>query len=97
MKYSQNQLVIVPKYNLISHIGVGADSTHAAGISGVHHKYKDFNNMPVRALEFPLVHPTHMLCDTTYDDLLMKCNTKARKRIFWQAVKNKITKLFRGK
>ena len=95
VKYSQNQLVIVPKYNLISHIGIGADSTHAAGASSIHRRYKDYNNMAVRALEFPLAHPAHMLCDTAYDNLLMKCNLKARKWIFLRAVKNKIAKLFR--
>lgn len=76
VKYSQNQLVIVPKYNLISNIGIGADSTHASGVSSVHRKYHDYNNMPVKALEFPLVHPSHMLCDTEYDRLIVRCNKR---------------------
>ena len=92
VKHSQNQLVIVPKYNLICNIGVGVDSTHAGGVSKMHRKYVDYNNMPVKALEFPLVHPTHMLRDAGYDNLLIQCNEKARKRIFWKAVKNKLFK-----
>lgn len=92
IKHSQNQLVIVPKYNLICNIGVGADSTHAATVSSNHRKYRDFNNMPVRALEFPLVHPTHCLCDLDYDTLLAKCNKQARS--VWAAVRMKLKKRF---
>lgn len=87
IKHSQNQMVIVPKYNLICNIGVGVDSTHAALVSSNHRKYKDFNNMPVKALEFPLVHPTHCLCDLEYDAMLAKCNKQARS--FWSGVKMK--------
>lgn len=93
VKYSQNQLAIVPKYNLISHIGIGDMSTHATTGSLNHKKYKDFNNMPVRPLEFPLLHPQHMLCDVKYDKLLIKCNKKARNRMFINAIKNKIKKI----
>ena len=88
VKHTQNQMVIVPKYNLICNIGVGADSTHAATVSRNHRKYRDYNNMPVRALEFPLVHPTHRLCDMEYDTLLAKCNKQARS--FWAAVQMKL-------
>lgn len=90
VKHSQNQLVIVPKYNLISHIGVGADSTHASLAISDHRKYRDYNNMPVKSLEFPLVHPVHMMCAFDYDAMLVRCNDNARKRLFWKAVKNKL-------
>lgn len=92
VKYSQNQLVIVPKYNLINNIGVGAEATHAFSSSNVHVKYKDFNFMPTKSLEFPLSHPKHMLCDVEYDNLLLKCNKKAHKRILLTAIKNKFLK-----
>lgn len=78
VKYSQNQLVVVPKYNLICNIGVGADSTHAMRASNIHKRFFDYNNMPVKSLEFPLVHPNHMLCDTEYDLMILKCNKKAK-------------------
>lgn len=96
VKYAQNQLVIVPKYNLISNIGVGGDSTHAAGVGTTHRKYYDYNNMPVRALEFPLVHPTHMLCDAEYDQLIVACNKKMQNRMRVSTLKNKVKKLFGG-
>lgn len=87
VKYSQNQLVIVPKYNLISNIGVGALSTHGANVGRIHRKYKDFNNMPVKALEFPLTHPEYMVCDVRYDNLLARCNAKEQKRALFRRVK----------
>ncbi len=90
VKYSENQLVIVPKYNLISHIGIGVDATHSVGAKGEHKKYRDYNNMPTKSLEFPLKHPMHMLCDTEYDQLLIKCNKKARDRMIIKAIFNKI-------
>lgn len=66
VKLTQNQLVIVPKYNLINNIGVGVESTHAQkGRSKFHY-------LPVKPLEFPLTHPWHRLCDSRYDQLLAK-------------------------
>jgi hypothetical protein len=94
VKFSQNQLVIVPKYNLICNIGVGADSTHAFGISATHKKYYDYNNMPVKPLEFPLVHPTHMLCDAEYDRLLAKCNRKIQNRMKIASLTRRLTSIF---
>lgn len=96
-KYSQNQLVVVPRYNLISNIGVGLDSTHALRVSTAHKKYCDYNNMPVKPLEFPLVHPNHMLCDTAYDRMLIKCNKRAKNRLICLVIWKKIRKIFRGK
>jgi len=97
VKYSQNQLVIVPQYNLINNIGVGVGSTHAAQGSIKHRKYKDFTYMPVKALEWPLKHPKYVLCDEEYDSLLAKCNKMAKRRMLLKVIKNKILKLCRGK
>lgn len=92
VKYSKNQLVIVPKYNQISNIGVGATSTHAIQNYKAHQKYLDFNFMPTKPLEFPLVHPTHMLCDFNYDALLEKCRKRASRRVLINALKHKMQK-----
>lgn len=81
VKHSQSQFVIVPKYNLICNIGVGIDSTHAQTASSKHRRYNDFNNMPVKPLEFPLSHPTHMLCDNEYDAMLIKCQKRSFKKV----------------
>ena len=96
-KFSQNQFVIVPKYNLISNIGVGATSTHALKASSVHKKNLDYNNMPVRSLEFPLCHPNHMLCDTVYDRMLVKCNKYAKWFRFLDQLRDRFCGLFHKK
>lgn len=74
IKYSQNQLVIVPKYNQISNIGVGEASSHAQNkkVSGFK-KYKTFFHIPTKNLEFPLVHQNMCMCDAEYDNTVYKC------------------------
>ena len=96
VKHSQNQLVIIPKYNLICNIGVGVDSTHSKSSNSMHRKYRDFNNMPTKALEFPLIHPSYMICDTEYDDLLIKCNHRAKNRSLINAILNKVNIFKKG-
>jgi len=74
VKYSENSLVIVPKYNQIHNIGIGKDSTHSQSLKkSSFRKYKNFVFIPVRPLEFPLKHPLCCICDTDYDSLLYKC------------------------
>ncbi len=90
VKYAFHQLTIVPKYNLITNIGVGEDATHGMKHFNKHRRYHDYNYMPTRALEKPLVHPQHMLCDVDYDRLLRECNKKQRRWALAQAVLNKI-------
>lgn len=77
VKYSQNMLVIVPKYNQICNIGVGATSTHATSSNNKARfiKYKNFVFMPTKVLSFPLKHPKFCICDTKYDDLVYKCSS----------------------
>lgn len=73
-KYSQNQLVIVPKYNQISNIGVGVASSHAQNRSETQFKkYKTFFHIPTKMLEFPFTHPEFCVCDIEYDKLVHKC------------------------
>ena len=74
VKYSQSQYVIVPKYNLICNVGTGAESTHAKNAKAKHKKYKDYNHMPTKSLEFPLIHPNYMMCAIDYDESVIKTN-----------------------
>lgn len=94
VKHTQNQLVIVPKTNLIKNIGIGAESTHAQILDGKHVKYVDFNNMPTFSIEFPLIHPRYMICDKMYDDLLQKCIKKIKYRP--ETIKRKLKSIVRG-
>lgn len=74
VKYSQNMLVVVPKYNQICNIGAGADSTHAQNIKKQFKKYKSFVFIPTKELTFPLKHPKFCVCDVEYDKLVYKCS-----------------------
>lgn len=73
VKYSQNMLVIVPKYNQICNIGIGATSTHAQSLKNTtFRKYKNFVYIPVTKMTFPLNHPQYVICDNEYDNLVYK-------------------------
>ncbi|MDP5047259.1 MAG: hypothetical protein NWQ39_02555 [Saprospiraceae bacterium] len=49
--WKEGGLAIIPKYNLISNIGFGANATHTNDEDSY------LSNLPVRPIEFPLVHP----------------------------------------
>lgn len=78
VKYSQNLLVVIPKVNQITNIGVGAASTHAQNSRDTSwNKYKNFVFIPVKALDFPLKVPKYMICDEKYDNLVYKASEKS--------------------
>lgn len=52
----KNQMCIIPKTNLIDNIGYGQDATHTVEL-------RDSHNPPVKALEFPLIHPSKIEVD----------------------------------
>lgn len=62
--YINSGLGIVPKYNLISNIGFGNDSTHFNKLKNK--KYR-FENMQTKELESNLIHPNYIMCDWNYD------------------------------
>ena len=65
LKLTQSILSVVPRFSLVSNIGLGAGSTHAQNAK---------NAMPSiffseeRKLDFPLRHPPFVICDRKYDD-----------------------------
>lgn len=65
LKFFMSYLSVVPRFSLVSNIGLGAGSTHAENAS---------NSMPSiffakdRKLEFPLQHPPFIICDRQYDN-----------------------------
>jgi hypothetical protein len=61
----QNGLSILPEVNLISNIGFGADATHTVENSPL-------ANLPVEAVEFPIVHPPFLLRNYEADRLTNK-------------------------
>jgi len=55
-------LTVVPKFNMISNIGFGDDSTHTGDDKNPQ------SNFPSRAMEFPIQHPPQLLWDKEADD-----------------------------
>lgn len=72
LKYSQSQLCIVPKNNLIYNIGIGLGSTHTENTKKTKWKKGKILFMPTEALDFPLKHPDCIICDNYYDNEVFK-------------------------
>ena len=66
--FLQNRLNIVPKYNLITNIGVGEETTH--GTSDLRLLPKEVArlfHMKRYEIEFPLKHPKYMMPDYIFE------------------------------
>ena len=72
LKYTHSYLCVVPKNNLIYNIGVGAGSTHTENNKAETWKKGRVLFMPTEALEFPLSHPSRVMCDRDYDQAVFK-------------------------
>ena len=76
VKYTQNMLVVVPRVNMIHNIGVGKSSTHAQKMDTKKWiKFRNFVFIPIHELSFPLRHPSYVICDVMYDQLVNKCTS----------------------
>ncbi len=63
------QLCITPKVNLVTNVGLTADSTHAvSNIKKLPQVTQQYFNMPTYPLEFPLKHPKYIVVDRMYDE-----------------------------
>ena len=88
VKYSQNQVVIVPKYNQICNIGIGETSTHAQKTKKAQFKKNvSYFFIPTHTLQFPLVHPRYCYPDVYYDK-------KVNKNLNHHKIFRKLKKLF---
>lgn len=68
--YIQNRLVLVPKYNLTSNIGLDVEATHTTG--SLNTMTKDTQSLfyvPVFDYNFPLNHPKYVLDDRYYKEI----------------------------
>jgi len=75
--WTQGMLNVVPRVNLISNIGFGAEATHTREV-GVH------ANMPIEAIRFPLSHPDIMLPDRAADRFVADSMFSAPDRRAWR-------------
>lgn len=76
----QSQMAIVPSVNLITNIGLTADSEHAvSNMRKLPKKTQAYFNAPIYKLNFPLKHPKYVVEDWVYYDKIQK---KFRPTIF---------------
>lgn len=69
----QSRMAIVPKVNLVTNIGLTADSEHAvSNLKKLDHKTRAYFNAKMYPLEFPLKHPKYVVDDWNYYDLVQK-------------------------
>ena len=63
-----DRLNIVPKYNMISNIGIASESTHSVSdIRLLPKRTQKLMHMKAYEIEFPLVHPTSIVIDKTFE------------------------------
>jgi hypothetical protein len=65
--WMQSGLTIIPNTNLVSNVGVGADSTHFT--SGQEFSYI---NLPTEAMKFPLQHPPLIVRNSEADNFIQR-------------------------
>ena len=75
----QHALSILPNVNLISNIGFSPDALHTKQLD---HPY---NNLPCKAMEFPLKHPRQMFPDVHADMLTILREVSSRSILRWMA------------
>ena len=67
MAYVQNQLQIVPKYNLISNIGCQPSAAHSGSYETLPHGIRRVFNMKTYEMNFPLRHPITVTPDYGFE------------------------------
>ena len=71
-RFSEHQLSIIPKYNLISNVGYGEDGAHTDKFSQLPKSVQRIYQLPTYELSFPLKHPRHIVADLKYDRYVNK-------------------------
>ena len=80
--YSQNQLYIIPKYNMMCNVGCTENSEHAAEIQLLPRGIRRIFNMETYEYQFPLKHPGYVIGDEEYmeyEDKMLCRNRPVRK------------------
>lgn len=93
---TQHGLTILPTVNLVSNIGFREDAVHTTDSSSLK------SNLPVKAISFPLKHPTHVIRSKSFDRKYLKLykasncarlNQLIRKTSVFKSLKKIILKL----
>ena len=67
-----NRLVIIPKVNMVTNIGLDEGSTHGANPKLIPNSVKRMFNAPVYEQKFPIKHPEYIVLDEGYYDQTLK-------------------------
>ena len=65
--YGQNQVLIIPKKNLICNIGVGSDAEHGDSLRRLPKAIRQVYYMQTYEIEFPLKHTNYVIPDEYYE------------------------------
>ncbi len=85
--HSQNQLYIIPKYNMMSNIGCTEDSAHASEYKLMPRAIRKIFNMKTYEYDFPLNHPKYMIADGEYKKYEEKVLGRNRPiRVFFRGI-----------
>ena len=73
LRFSENQIYIVPSKNMVCNIGVGADSMHSAdALNKIPKGWRQLYYMQTYEMEFPLKDPAFMVRDLKYEAYVNK-------------------------
>jgi hypothetical protein len=73
IKYSQNQLFIVPKKNMVCYLGYTENSTHGPdSLNKIPRGLRKIYNMKTYEYDFPLKHPRYFVKDIIYENEVEK-------------------------
>lgn len=85
--YLNNRLAIIPKYNLVTNIGVTEEATHGSSLKLMNKRVRKLFNMKSYDFSAPLKHPKYIVPDYEYMDELSKINCVGRPiRAFYRKI-----------
>lgn len=67
LRFSQNQLFVVPSKNMICNIGYGDNSAHSDELRKLPKSSQRMFDQETYELEFPIKHPEYVVCDLEYE------------------------------
>ena len=96
--YSQNQLYIIPKYNMMSNVGCTENSEHSAEYKLLPRGIRRIFNMKTHEYQFPLKHPKYVIADEEYrkleEDIL--CHNRPVRKFFRKIEASLLLLRYRG-
>lgn len=96
--YLNHQLILVPKYNQLANIGVGAGSTHTGkSIKALPKSLHKLYGVKTYELEFPLKHPKYVFPDAKFERVREKqLGVASRTQYFFRSAERTLRLLLTG-